>query len=109
MASAHPAMALGQPGETYCIGGDNEWKNLDLLNLLCDVVDEALGRDQGTSRRLQTFVKDRAGHDRRYAIDSTKIQLELGWKAQVPFAEGLRRTVEWYLDPPPPAQATRMM
>jgi dTDP-glucose 4,6-dehydratase len=91
-------MARGVPGETYCIGGDNEWKNLDLLNLLCDLVDEALGRPQGTSRGLQTFVQDRAGHDRRYAIDSSKLRQDLGWKAQVGFEEGLRRTVAWYLD-----------
>jgi len=90
-------MAQGRPGETYCIGGDNEWSNLDLLNLLCDLVDEALGRPQGTSRALQTFVKDRAGHDRRYAIDSSKLQRELGWKARVAFPEGLRQTVDWYL------------
>ena len=90
-------LAKGAPGETYCVGGDNEWKNLDLVNLLCDLVDEHLGRPQGTSRALQTFVKDRAGHDRRYAIDSSRIQKDLGWKPRVGFAEGLRKTVAWYL------------
>ena len=96
-AAISRVLAAGRPGETYCIGGDNEWKNLDLVNLLCDLVDEHLARPQGTSRALQTFVKDRAGHDRRYAIDASKIQSELGWKAEVAFAEGLRRTVAWYL------------
>jgi dTDP-glucose 4,6-dehydratase len=96
-AAVETAVSLGVPGETYCIGGDNEWKNLDLLNLLCDLVDEALGRPQGTSRALQTFVKDRAGHDRRYAIDAAKIQRELGWAPRVDFRSGLAKTVSWYL------------
>jgi len=87
----------GLPGETYCIGGDNEQKNLDLVDLLCDRVDEALGRPQGTSRRLKTFVQDRAGHDRRYAIDAGKIERELGWKPETGFGDGLSRTVDWYL------------
>lgn len=95
-AIAH-VLARGIPGQTYCIGGKNEWKNLDLLDLLCDLVDERLGRPQGTGRSLQTFVQDRAGHDRRYAIDSTKIQRELDWRPSMPFPEGLRRTVAWYL------------
>jgi dTDP-glucose 4,6-dehydratase len=90
-------IAKGTPGETYCIGGDNEWQNLDLLNLLCDTVDRHLGRRQGISRNLLTFVKDRLGHDRRYAIDATKIQTRLGWEPAVGMAEGLRMTVEWYL------------
>ena len=96
-AAIAEVLARGVPGETYCVGGDNEQKNLDLLNLLCDLVDARLGRPRGTGRSLQTFVQDRAGHDRRYAIDARKIQAELGWKAQVGFEEGLRRTVAWYL------------
>lgn len=92
------AMASGIPGETYCIGGDNEWKNLDLLNLLGDVVDQAMGRPQGTSRALQTFVKDRPGHDRRYAIDASKIKATLGWAPRESFATGLEKTVRWYLE-----------
>jgi len=87
----------GVPGETYCVGGDNEWANVDLLDLLSDLVDEALGRPRGEGRALRTFVKDRAGHDRRYAIDSTRIQAELGWTPSVPFPEGLAKTVAWYL------------
>ena len=87
----------GRTGETYCVGGDNEWKNLDLLHLLCDTVDRHLSRPDGTSRKLLTFVKDRAGHDRRYAIDATKIRTELKWNHGVTFEEGLKRTVEWYL------------
>ena len=96
-AAIETAIAQGQPGETYCIGGDNEWKNLDLLNLLCDLVDEAVGRPQGTSRKLQTFVQDRAGHDRRYAIDATKIQTELSWRPLEDFRSGLEKTIRWYL------------
>jgi dTDP-glucose 4,6-dehydratase len=87
----------GVPGATYCIGGDNEWRNLDLLELLCDQVDEALGRPRGTGRGLLAFVQDRAGHDRRYAVDSARIRRELGWAPRVAFAEGLKRTVAWYL------------
>lgn len=88
---------LGRAGETYNLGGDNEWKNLDLLNQLCDLVDSALGRPLGTSRALQTFVPDRLGHDRRYAIDATKVRRELGWKQMESFESGLRKTVAWYL------------
>ncbi|CAA6808125.1 MAG: dTDP-glucose 4,6-dehydratase (EC [uncultured Aureispira sp.] len=88
----------GVLGETYNIGGHNEWKNLDLVHLLCDVMDEELGKPQGTSRELITFVKDRQGHDRRYAIDSSKIARELGWEPSVTFQEGLRASVKWYLE-----------
>lgn len=87
----------GVLGETYNIGGHNEWKNLDLVHLLCDVMDEELGKPQGTSRELITFVKDRQGHDRRYAIDAAKIARELGWEPSVTFQEGLRASVKWYL------------
>jgi len=97
-AAIETAIAKGTPGETYCIGGNNEWKNLDLLHILCDLVDRHLDRPEGTSRQLLTFVKDRAGHDRRYAIDAGKVERELGWKALTAFPEGLERTVAWYLD-----------
>jgi len=84
-------------GETYNIGGHNEWKNIDLIRLLCEIMDRKLKRSAGTSENLITYVKDRAGHDLRYAIDSGKIQKELGWKPSLQFAEGLEKTVDWYL------------
>jgi dTDP-glucose 4,6-dehydratase len=87
----------GKTGETYNIGGFNEWKNIDLVNLLCRLMDEKLGRATGTSEGLITFVKDRPGHDRRYAIDASKINKELGWKPSVTFEEGLSQTIDWYL------------
>ncbi len=87
----------GKVAETYNIGGHNEWKNIDLIRLLCRIMDRKLGRAEGTSEQLITFVKDRAGHDLRYAIDSGKIQRELGWKPSLQFEEGLERTVDWYL------------
>lgn len=87
-----------EPGKTYNIGGNNEWKNIDLVRLLCKVMDGALGRTAGTSERLITFVKDRPGHDKRYAIDATKIKAELGWEPTVFMEEGLKRTVDWYLE-----------
>ncbi len=87
----------GKNGETYNIGGNNEWKNIDLIRLLCQIMDKKLGREKGTSEKLITFVKDRAGHDLRYAIDSSKAQKELGWKPSLQFEEGLEKTVEWYL------------
>lgn len=88
----------GKTGETYNIGGNNEWRNIDLIHHLCKLMDRKLGRDPGTSAKLITFVKDRAGHDLRYAIDSGKIQKELGWKPSVNFEKGLEKTVEWYLN-----------
>lgn len=85
-------------GDTYNIGGHNEWKNIDLINVLCKIMDKKLGRQEGESAKLITFVKDRAGHDLRYAIDSTKLQNELGWVPSLQFEEGLERTVDWYLE-----------
>jgi len=87
----------GKIGETYNIGGLNEWTNIDLIQLLCAQMDEKLGRDKGTSAKLITYVKDRAGHDRRYAIDASKLSKELGWKPSVTFEEGLEKTISWYL------------
>ncbi len=87
----------GKPGETYNVGGDNEWKNIDLVRLLCSIMDRKLGRNTGSSEKLITFVTDRAGHDLRYAIDSRKLQHELGWKPSVTFEQGLEKTVDWYL------------
>lgn len=85
-------------GETYNIGGHNEWKNIDLIHLLCKIMDEKLGRAPGESAKLITFVTDRAGHDLRYAIDSTKLQEKLDWVPSLQFEEGLERTVDWYLE-----------
>ncbi|CAN5683977.1 dTDP-glucose 4,6-dehydratase [soil metagenome] len=87
----------GKAGDTYNIGGHNEWKNIDLIELLCKVMDKKLNRHEGTSTKLITFVKDRAGHDLRYAIDSSKLQGELGWIPSLQFEEGLEKTVDWYL------------
>jgi dTDP-glucose 4,6-dehydratase len=87
----------GKNGETYNIGGNNEWTNIDLIRLLCRIMDKKLQREPGTSEKLITFVKDRAGHDLRYAIDSTKLQRELGWAPSLQFEEGLEKTVDWYL------------
>ncbi len=87
----------GEIAETYNIGGNNEWKNLTLVERLCDIMDELLERPKGFSRKLITFVKDRPGHDRRYAIDASKIKATLGWEPSVAPAEGLRRTAVWYL------------
>ena len=87
----------GTVGDTYNIGGFNEWRNIDLIKLLCRQMDEKLGRAKGESEALITYVKDRPGHDRRYAIDATKINKELGWKPSVSFEQGLSETVDWYL------------
>ncbi len=88
----------GKNGETYNIGGFNEWQNLDLIKLLCTQMDEKLGREKGASEKLITYIKDRPGHDRRYAIDASKINKELGWKPSVTFEEGLSKTIDWYLE-----------
>lgn len=88
----------GKNHETYNIGGFNEWKNIDLVKLLCQIMDEKLGRERGNSEKLITYVKDRPGHDLRYAIDASKINTELGWKPSVTFEEGLEKTINWYLN-----------
>ncbi|MEB2782871.1 dTDP-glucose 4,6-dehydratase [Algoriphagus sp. C2-6-M1] len=88
----------GKEGETYNIGGFNEWKNIDIVKLLCIKMDEKLGREAGNSEKLITYVKDRAGHDLRYAIDATKIQKELGWEPSLQFEEGIEITIDWYLN-----------
>jgi dTDP-glucose 4,6-dehydratase len=84
-------------GSTYNIGGHNEWKNIDLIRLLCRIMDQKLGRESGSSEQLITFVTDRAGHDLRYAIDANKLKTELGWEPSLQFEEGLTKTVDWYL------------
>ncbi|MBY5956632.1 dTDP-glucose 4,6-dehydratase [Membranicola marinus] len=88
----------GRSGETYNIGGHNEWSNLDLIHVICDQMDEKLNRPPGSARKLITFVKDRSGHDFRYAIDASKIEKELGWKPSLQFEEGIDKTIDWYLD-----------
>lgn len=88
----------GQTGETYNIGGHNEWKNIDLIRIMCRIMDRKLGRTEGTSEKLITYVKDRAGHDLRYAIDSSKLQKELGWVPSLQFEEGIEKTIDWYLN-----------
>jgi len=84
-------------GSTYNIGGNNEWKNIDLVRALCRIMDEKLGRESGESEQLMTFVTDRAGHDLRYAIDASKLKRDLDWSPTITFEEGLEKTVEWYL------------
>lgn len=88
----------GKAGETYNVGGNNEWRNIDLVKKLCEIMDEKLGRKAGSSEKLITFVKDRAGHDLRYAIDFTKLKNELNWQPSYKFEEGLSKTVDWYLN-----------
>lgn len=87
----------GQSGETYNIGGFNEWQNIDLIKLLCSIMDRKLEREPGSSEKLIRYIKDRPGHDRRYAIDASKINRELGWKPSLTFEQGLEKTVDWYL------------
>lgn len=88
----------GKLGESYNVGGLNEWKNIDLVHFLCRLMDKKLNRSSGESEQLITYVKDRAGHDLRYAIDASKLERELGWKPSITFEEGLEKTVDWYLD-----------
>jgi dTDP-glucose 4,6-dehydratase len=85
-------------GETYCVGGNNEWKNIDVVKLLCKLMDEKLGRAAGESEELITYVTDRPGHDARYAIDATKLKTELGWEPTQPFETLLSQTIDWYLN-----------
>jgi dTDP-glucose 4,6-dehydratase len=87
----------GKQGEKYNIGGFNEWKNIDIVHLLCGIMDKKLNRPAGESAKLITYVKDRPGHDLRYAIDATKLNKELGWTPSLQFEEGLEKTVDWYL------------
>jgi len=91
-------MQKGRPGETYNIGGHNEWANINIVQLICDTIDEFAPQPGGDSRKLISFVKDRPGHDRRYAIDATRIQRELGWTPAHKFEDGIRETIRWYLD-----------
>ena len=88
----------GLPGETYNIGGHNEWQNIEIVRYICDLMDSKLGRNEGQSRQLITFVSDRAGHDLRYAIDASKIQRELGWMPEETFETGIAKTIDWYLN-----------
>ncbi|TAG04083.1 MAG: dTDP-glucose 4,6-dehydratase [Cytophagia bacterium] len=88
----------GKIGDTYNIGGFNEWKNIDLIKVICKIMDRKLNREEGESEKLITYVTDRAGHDLRYAIDATKIMEELGWKPSLQFEEGIEKTIDWYLE-----------
>jgi len=88
----------GRVGESYNVGGLNEWTNIELVRYLCQIMDQKLGRAEGSSEKLLTYVTDRAGHDKRYAIDASKLEAELGWKPSITFEQGLERTVDWYLE-----------
>ncbi|SFN58142.1 dTDP-glucose 4,6-dehydratase [Salegentibacter flavus] len=92
------AFHKGEINETYNIGGFNEWQNIDLINMLCQIMDKKLDRKAGESAKLITYVKDRPGHDKRYAIDASKINKELGWEPSVTFKQGLEKTIDWYLE-----------
>lgn len=91
-------LARGKVGETYNIGGGNEKRNIEIVETICDIVDELAGQRGDSRRKLITFVKDRPGHDRRYAMDASKIERELGWKPRETFESGIRKTVRWYLE-----------
>ncbi|CAN5624746.1 dTDP-glucose 4,6-dehydratase [soil metagenome] len=97
-SAIHAIFEKGKAGEVYNIGGNNEWKNIDLVMMLCQIMDKKLNREKGASEKLITYVKDRAGHDLRYAIDSSKLQRELGWKPSIEFPAGLEKTVDWFLN-----------
>jgi dTDP-glucose 4,6-dehydratase len=86
-----------KPGSVYNIGGNNEWFNIDIVNLVCDLLDQRLGRNSGENRELITFVKDRPGHDRRYAIDASALKRDLGWEPAYTFKRGIAETIDWYL------------
>ena len=96
-AAIEAVLKKGRPGAVYNVGGNNEWKNIDIVNLICDLLDGKLGRPHGENRQLITFVKDRPGHDRRYAIDPSMIKRELGWEPSYTFERGLAETIDWYL------------
>ncbi|GFO68317.1 dTDP-glucose 4,6-dehydratase [Geomonas limicola] len=96
-AAIERVLKHGTPGEVFNIGGNNEWKNIDIVKLVCDLMDERLGRFPGESRQLIKFVKDRPGHDRRYAIDAAKLKRELGWEPSYTFERGIAETIDWYL------------
>ncbi len=96
-AAIERVLKSGKPGEIFNVGGNNEWKNIDIVNLVCDLMDERLGRAPGESRGLITFVKDRKGHDRRYAIDASKLKRDLGWEPGYTFERGIAETIDWYL------------
>jgi dTDP-glucose 4,6-dehydratase len=88
----------GKNGQTYCVGGNNEWKNIDLVKLICKTTDELLGRPQGDAEKLITYVTDRLGHDHRYAIDASKLETELDWHPTQDFPQALKETIQWYLN-----------
>ena len=96
-AAIERVLKSGKPGEIFNVGGNNEWKNIDIVKLVCDLMDERLGRAPGESRGLITFVKDRLGHDRRYAIDASKLKRDLGWEPSYTFERGIAETIDWYL------------
>lgn len=97
-AAVEVVLKSAQPGSVYNIGGNNEWKNIDIVNLVCDLLDGRLGRKPGENRQLITFVKDRPGHDRRYAIDASRLKNDLGWEPAYTFESGIAETIDWYLD-----------